>query len=150
VAAITANSLRPYFFRSASAQADTGQTDWLLTPPWANYVWIMLNVTATAGTTPTVTPAFLSADPVSMDDANVVRVAEHANFTANNGTAAQYIYQIGPGVTGIADDVTQSATVDSYVSLNAILPAVLGVTLTLDRTTGNETYTYALAVYFRS
>jgi len=76
VAAITVNSLRPYFFRSASAQANTGQTDWLLTPPWANYVWIMLNVTATAGTTPTVTPAFLSADPVIMDDATLYELEE--------------------------------------------------------------------------
>jgi len=109
----------------------------------------MVNVTATAGTTPTVTPLFSVPDPVSMDDTRVIKLAEHTGFTANDGTAAQYVYQLGPGITGIADDVTQAAGADSYVSLNVILPPILGVRITLDRTTGNETYSYNLAVYFR-
>jgi hypothetical protein len=58
------------------------------------------------------------------------------------------IADIGPSMTGIANDVTNSATADSYVSLNALLPPLLGVRLDLDRTTGNETYTYTLTVTF--
>lgn len=57
---------------------------------------------------------------------------------------------IGPGITGIADDVTNSATVASSVALNAVLPSILGLRLLLDRTTGDEVYTYNLSCNFRA
>jgi len=145
----TTSSPSGYFIRSGVAQADTGQVDYLLVPAWANYAWVMVNVIATAGTTPLLTPLFSVPDPIALDDTRVIKLAEHTGFTDNDGTAAQYVYELGPGVTGIADDVTQAAGADSYVSLNVILPPILGVRITLDRTTGNETYTYNLAVYFR-
>ena len=72
-----------------------------------------------------------------------------ADMVDNDGTAAQYVFQLGPGVTGIADDSTISATADSYASFNVVLPPIIGIILTLDRTTGNETYTYNLAAYFK-
>ena len=137
-----------YYTRVASAQATTGQTDWFLIPDWAVYCWVMLDLTAVAGTTPVVTPSFVTADPVSLDDANVIRLAEHGNYTGITA-AAQYIFQFGPNVTGIANDTTNSATADSYSSLNVALPGNLGVTLTLDRAEADETYTYNLIVMFR-
>ena len=137
------------FRRSGAAQATTGQTDWINVPPGATHCFVFLNITATAGTTPLVDVSFLAADPVSRDDAHVIKLAEHADLTDNDGTAAQYIFQFGTGVTGIADDVTIAAGADSVASLNVVLPPLLGVKLTLDRTTGDETYTYNLSVTFR-
>lgn len=134
--------------RNETAQATTGQTDWLNVPEFAENLMVYLNVTATAGTTPILTPAFLVADPVSRDDGHVVNLAEHAAFTGITD-AAQVIFAIGPGVTGIANDVTNGATGDSWVSLNTPLPKLLGFQITNDRTTGDETYTYTLAVHFQ-
>jgi hypothetical protein len=62
--------------------------------------------------------------------------------TTKGVPGAGLIAVIGPGVTGIADVLTGSATAESQVSINSPLPAILGVELLLDRTTGNETYTY--------
>jgi len=145
----TTASPKPYFTRQGAAQADTGQTDWLVVPQWANYLWVMLNVTASAGTTPLVDIAFQAVNPVSLTTTHVLKIAEHADMVDNDGTAAQYVFQLGPGVTGIADDSTISATADSYASFNVVLPPIIGIILTLDRTTGNETYTYNLAAYFK-
>lgn len=135
--------------RSVSAQATTGQTDWLYPPQWAKYALVYLNVTAVAGTTPILTPSFLAADPVSKDDTFVVNVAEHTALTGITA-AAQYVFQLGPGVTGIADDVTNAAAADSYVSLNVVLPMLLGVKILNDRTSADETYTYNLSIHYRS
>lgn len=137
-----------YILRNASAQADTGQTDWVDVPKWANFCTVYLNFTATAGTTPVITPSFLAADPIPRDDSYIINIGEHgalAGITAVN----QYLYNIGPGITGIADDVTQSASADSVVTINAVLPALMGFRLVLDRADGNETYTYTLAAQFR-
>ena len=149
MAAITTTaSPKNYFTRAGAAQADTGQTDWLLVPSWANYAWVMVNLTAVAGTTPTMDISFPVVDPVSLDDAHVLNLAEHGNLTDLTG-AATVVVDIGPSVTGIADEVTVAATGDSYATLNAVLPPVLGVKLTLDRTEADETYSYNLAVLFR-
>jgi len=150
MAAITFRTLDEgrYYKRIGAAQADTGQTDWFRTPRDADYCFVFLNITATAGSSPILTPSFLAADPISQDDGHTVLL--HAALTANDGTAAQYIYQLGPGVTGIADDVTQAANADSAVSINTVLPPVLGVQLVLDRTSANETYTYNLSVWFNT
>jgi hypothetical protein len=147
MAAITATAGN--FRREASAQATTGQTDWINVPSWARYISIFFNLTAVAGNTPISTLSLKAADPVSRDDAHVINIAEHAALTGITA-AGQYILQVGPGVTGIADDVTNSATADSVISLNAVLPQLLGVTVLNDRTTGDETYTYNLSVTFRA
>ena len=124
-----------------NGQASSGTlTKWLLVPSFARYAFVFLNPT-TVGTS--VTPSFLAIDPVALDDDYVILVAEHAALTAITA-AGQYAYQIGPGVTGIANDVTQSATADSYVSLNAVLPPILGV-----RIVSSGSCVYNLAVHFR-
>jgi hypothetical protein len=137
--------------RQATAQANTGQTDWFVVPQWAVFATVNFNLTAVAGTTPIVTVInIMSLDPVSRDDASAYNIAQHANLAAVNITgAAQIVTDIGPGVTGIADDVTQAATGFSRAALNAVLPANMGVQLTFDRTTGDETYTYTLSAKFR-
>ena len=149
MAAITATAARigHNTIRSASAQATVGQTDWVFVPKNAKYATVFLNVTATAGSTPQLTPSFLAADPVALDDGSVVNIGEHAAFTAITG-AAQYVFELGPGVTGIANDVTNAAAADSYVALNVVLPTLMGFKLLNDRADGNETYTYNLSVRF--
>jgi hypothetical protein len=138
--------------RQASAQANTGQTDWVAVPPWAVDALIFLNITAVAGTTPIVTPDLLAADPVSKDDAHAVSLVADAGtgFTTPPTAAGQHLIIVGPGVTGIANDIAMAATGDSTTYINAALPALLGVKLALDRGTADETYTYNLSVQFRN
>ena len=149
MAAITATAARMGHntIRNASAQATTGQVDWVWVPRNARFCSVYLNFTATAGNTPIITPSFLAADPVGQLDTEVINVAEHAGLTGITAVN-QYVFDIGPGVTGIANDTTNSASADSYVSLNAILPTLMGFKLVLDRTSGDETYTYTLSARF--
>lgn len=134
--------------RSATAQADTGQTDWINPPAGATYCQVFFSLSAVAGNTPIATLSFLAAEPIARDDGRVIVLAEHTALTGLTA-AADLVVDIGPGVTGIANDVTNSASADSYVSLNALIPALFGVKLVLDRTTGDETYTYNLTATFR-
>ncbi len=259
VVTLVADPIGSGYTRTGTAQANTGQTDWIPVPGYAKYAHVRLDITALAGTTPTLTPAFYGMNKAGLDEESRYKIAEHAAFTAMttarvnevqtlnmsagaaadtfkltfnthesaaitipaggfvNITAAQVLAAlltisdwtgdaaniavvkstnayaitfsgrlgrtdltaitvtsttgtaagsvaattagvpgagftavIGPGVTGIADDVTNSATAESVVSLNAPLPAILGMELRLDRTTGDETYTYTYSIRFSS
>lgn len=145
MAAITKNQVGSGFRRAGTAQADTGQTDWIERPQWATKMVWTLDITAVAGTTPILTPALLAADPITADDANVIAMA---TFTTPPTAAGTHVMEFGPGTTGIADDLALAATGDSKAAVNVDLPDLIGVQLTLDRTTGNETYTYTLNVSF--
>lgn len=149
LAAITPIAFRGNYqvIRNATAQADTGQTDWFLIPDYAKYLEIILNITAVAGTTPVLTSDIKVADPQALDDGSVMSLGTIGTAPTAAGTHRMVV---GPGVTGIADDLTQAATGDSAVHINTVLSPLMGYTLTLDRTTGDETYTYTVAVKFRS
>ncbi len=151
MAAIVATPARMGYnlVRSASAQATTGQVDWIAPPVYAKFCQVFLNWTATGGTTPIITVSFFAADPTAMVDTNVILLAEAAAFTGITAVN-QYVYDIGPGVTGIANDVTSSATADSYITLNANLPTIMGLKLLLERGDADETYTYNLSATFRA
>jgi len=132
--------------RSGTAQANTGQTDWMVTPPWAVDMVVYLEVTAVAGTTPLTDFKLLTTDPVSLDDGFALDFADWNGITQIAGTTAgDIVVHVGPGITGIADDDT-----GPYYSLNAPLLPLLGFKLTFDRTTGDETYSYNLRAAFRS
>ena len=141
MAAITtaASPIGKAYTVSARSSATT-VTDWLLVPDWARFCVVFLQPT-TIGTS--ITPSFLAVDPVSLDDGNIINIAEHAALAAITATVS-YIYQIGPSITGIADDVTESATADSYISLNAVLPPILGL-----RQVNSGTNVYNLTALFR-
>jgi hypothetical protein len=136
----TASSPVGGVYRVSARSSATTVTDWILVPQWARYAFVFLQPT-TIGTS--ITMSFLAVDPVSLDDDNVINVGEHGALTAITGTAS-WAFQIGPGATGIADDSTISATADSYASLNAILPPILGV-----RQVNSGTNVYNLSVVFR-
>lgn len=127
--------------RTASAQATTGQTDWLYVPSWARYLSVYLNLTANAGTSPETTFSFQATPLGLQDDANLTALGTGAVITA----ASQHYYQIGPDlVVG-----TDSATADASVGFSAVLPVpFIGVRILNDRTTGDETYTYTLTARF--
>lgn len=137
-----------WLIRTATAQASTGQTDWIAVPNAAKYATVYFNLTAVAGTTPSHLPSVKGAEPYAVNDTYSMKIAEHAALTAF--TAANLlVMDIGPGVLGIADDVTNSATVFSRVALNANLPALMGFTILNDRGDGDETYSYTVSVVFR-
>jgi hypothetical protein len=126
-----------------------GQTDWIVVPAWAQNVYVDFNLTANAGTTPSTVVSLVVPDLTTLDDTTgVVNLQGHAALTALTG-AARLLIQAGVGVTGIANDVTNAATGTSDVSINAVLPPVIGVRVVNDRADGNETYTYTLAVSFK-
>ena len=246
------------YTRTGTAQADTGQTDWIPVPSWAKNMFVRIDITALAGTTPVMTPSVYGMNKAGLDEESRYKVAEHAaltgmttarvnevqtltltagaaadtfkltqgavesdavtlpaggyanvtaaqiktalltikhwsgdtaniavvktvndyaitfsgrlgrtnigaiTVTSATGTAAGSVAEttagvpgaglninIGPGITGIADDVTNSASAESVVSLNAALPPIVGIELVLDRTSGNETYTYTMTAVFR-
>lgn len=128
--------------RNASAQANTGQTDWINVPDWARSMIVYLNWTAKAGTSPLIDFKLQEADPVARNDSYVLDFLDWNGITQLSAEALAVI-AIGPGITGIADDDT-----GSYYKLNGLLPPLLGLKTTLDRTTGDETYTYTLSVVF--
>lgn len=138
--------------RTATAQATVGQTDWIAVPPWAQYMKVFWNVTAVGGTTPILTPAIKQVDPIALNDV-AAGLGDLGGFAITNAaTTSQSVYIItaGPGVTGIANATAAlAATGASYVFLNDVLPPVLGLVTTNDRTTGDETYTYTIDVVFR-
>lgn len=130
--------------RNATAQATTGQTDYIAVPGFARYMTVWLNVSAAAGTTPLTDFKLVSANPVTMDDGDNLDYLGWNGITQIAGTTSgDIMVQVGPGITGIADDDT-----GPVYSLNGVLPSVLGFTITLDRTTTDETYTYSLAYKF--
>src|SRR5438552_286278 len=145
---VTTGPLGEFFpLRSATAQATTGQTDWVQVPAWAQFCVVILNVTATAGTTPICLPSLLTADPVTLTDTNTqVLGATTTGGVTSTGLAT---IEVGPGITGIANAVAIGGT-GGTAQLNAILPALMGVKVLNDRTTGDETYTYKLSLLFRS
>lgn len=125
--------------RTATAQADTGQTDVVEIPGFARHMIVYIDVSATAGTSPLFDFKMQYIDPVrnaAVEDfpgAGVTQIAGNDNV----------IIQVGPGVTGIADDDT-----GAVYSINMVLPSQMNFVTTLDRTTGNETYTYTIAAEF--
>jgi len=132
-----------HILRNATAQANTGQTDWVTTPSWAKYAQVYLNWSAMAGTTPLMDFKIHDADPVALNDTYKLDALGWNGITQLTTVPSPIIVQIGPGITGIADDDT-----GPFYSLNGPLPVLMGFQITLDRTTGDETYTYTLSVKF--
>jgi hypothetical protein len=136
--------------RNETAQATIGQTDWIDVPLGATYAQVVFNLTDVGvSTTPIMLPSVFMADPVARNDTYKVKLGEHAALTAFTA-ANMLVMNIGPGVTGIADDVTNSATAVSVVAINTVLPWLMGFTVLNDRTTGDEVYSYTISVVFRT
>jgi len=141
--------------RSGTAQANTGQTDWISVPAWAKSAVIELRVSAVAGTTPLIRVATLksvspnlqavgTANAGKLDDTGaitLVTVTSGADLGAS--VPAQSRVSFGPGIAP-ADTLT---TTDAEA--NGVLPDILGIEVLADRTTGDETYTYSVFVDFR-
>jgi len=138
--------------RTGTAQADTGQTDWIAVPNWAKTAIITTQVSAVAGTTPGPTLVHLKRlDPSTYgapgtssafkyDDTTAVTIMTNTTGLATTGN---HRIVLGPGV-GLADVVNSA---DNKV--NAVLPKILGIQVVLDRTDGSETYTYTVSVDFQ-
>jgi len=150
MALITASSIEgKQWSRSATAQADTGQTDSVIVPQWAKYCVADLNLISVAGTGPSDQLRLRGVDPVSKNDNDFYRVNDLGGAWTLTG-AGHLVVCMGVNVTGLADDLTMAATGFSHVSMNMALPAHIGVQQTLSRANADETYTYNVSLYFRS
>ena len=144
MAIIAPVAFSPYkVLRNVSAQATTGQTDWLDVPDWTKSILVTYNLTANAGTTPITTVTLRAPDPVTRDD-----TADHGVLlTGAAVTAASFhYYALAPTFTTAGVD---SATADSSVVQNGPIPTTIGVRVLNDRGTGDETYTYTLTIKFK-
>jgi hypothetical protein len=148
MAAVTPISVSPGYVgeasvvRSATAQANTGQTDWIEVPAGASSVSIFCELTAVAGTTPIVTPS-LKGLGLAADDA--LAIAPLGTALTGTLTAAPTQFSVSVAPSGTEQVAIGTA---KCLVVYPVLPPLLGITLTLDRTTGNETYTYVLSVRF--
>ena len=114
----------------------TAQTDWVTAPAWASAALISLNITA-AGTNTQLT--IVTADPVSKDDAHTAALFTGGVITATG----QHWYDLRRSGSSASGD-TDATTGDDYSTINAQVPALMGLTIAV---TGEPTYT--LAVQFR-
>lgn len=129
--------------RTGTAQATTGQTDWIASPPWAKYCYIEYSLTAVAGNTPLVDVSILkSLESTPFNDTGAITLS--GAFTQITGAATLRI-SIGPN---IVTDATTAATGASDAGIAGILPGVIGIKVLQDRTSADETYTYTVAVRF--
>lgn len=122
--------------RTATAQANTGQTDTLQPPTWARAGVFFLNWTAKAGTTPLMDFTLNSVDPV-----NQTTTTPLEGWDGITQLAAEDLVTVSVGPHRTAND---DVGVDYHVA--TLLPPFLDAVITLDRTTADETYTYSLSV----
>lgn len=155
---------RSHRVRTATAQATVGQTDWIKVPNWANWMRVTVNITAMTGTTPALTPTLITpadagnaslgdvANPgtaaTAPTDTAVVQLGG-AVLTSGFTAAGTAVISVGPGVTGIANDVALGTSGVNYAYINDILPDILGISIVNFRGSSDETYTYTVDVLFR-
>ena len=124
------------------------------TPEWASYATFILNLPASsmAGTTPLLDFKLEGVDPYDYDAASIYPIGGWDGITQLTAATARslHVVEIGPGVTGIADDDTGSATATDRYAINAPLPFVILYTITTDGTTDDEDYIFTLSVQFRA
>ncbi len=138
----------PFRVRAVLLQATTGQTDWLRVPTWATHCRVTFDLTAVAGTTPQFLPQILSADPITLTDTHTPFVGGATLATAMTG-AGQLVVSIGPGVTGIANDLTVGASGNLNAYIDDVLPSLMGIQCVNDRDDADETYSYTITCEFR-
>ena len=158
----TANSYEAYRSLASisianQSAASTAVTRWVKVPTWANQVTFLLWVDAMTGTAPLLDFTVRYPDLYGYPDDGVFASATVPGIAGWNGitqvtaaTLTVYTIDIGPSVTGIADDDTGSATASSHYAINAVLPPALAYTYT---TAGGgaspEDYTFRIACHFR-
>jgi hypothetical protein len=145
MAVITVEPLKDSFSKIAEAHS-SAEVDkwWLAVPKWARYAKIHFSVETLGATS--LQLSLVEVPPFDRDDDHVIALREAAAFAAITAADVTSVVDIGPGVTGIADDVTGAAAADSYASINCILPDVLGIIIT---GAGVGANTYDLSVVFK-
>lgn len=115
--------------RTAAAVGAATRTDWVATPSWARYLSVYFTVTVV---TTSAQLLLLNVDPIALNDSTTVDMA-NVNTTGTTSVAltaaAMLVVNVGPGVTGIANAVTNSATANSQSFINMDLPAVIGMSV---------------------
>lgn len=125
-------------------------------PDRFQFLSLYIYVDAQGGTTPTLdleldVPDFGSASKMAApDDGNIAKLADFAGITQVTGVGPYLqTIDIGPGVTGIADDATGAASADARMAVNTVLPPWLVYKFSYDGTTHDEDYTIRLVAAFR-
>jgi hypothetical protein len=125
-------------------------------PGWAKYLSLYLYIDS-GGTSPTVdlslwVPDF-STDALfkAPSDDIEAKLADFAGITQITGTDPYLqTIDIGPGITGIADDATGAASADARMAINTILPPWLVYKLAFDIADTDEDYALQLVAQFRA
>lgn len=123
ITTIVVGTLGTKLYKTWTAQGSTDSV-YIAPPVGATFAEFVFDITAVTGS---VQPAFQVA--TLKDDAKLMNVSEHAALTAITG-ASILVADIGSMVVA-ADDVTNAAAANSRVAINAVLPGVLGIKMTV-------------------
>ena len=132
--------------------ASTAVTRFIRCPPGARYCTWFLYVDVVDGTTPKLDFVVRTPDAYGFPDGGTLfGIGEWDGITQITSAASPFLVtiDIGPGVTGIANDDTGSASASCHYSINAELPPVLAYTYTTQDAADDADYSFRLAVNFR-
>lgn len=142
------------FLESTTAtNSAVAKTKVVKVPGWAKFLTAYLFVDSQGGTTPQLdltlfVPDFgsaaLMAAPSDANPANLISITQVTGVGPY-----QQVIDLGPGVTGIADDTTGAAAADAREAMNCVLPPWIGYALTTTATDGDEDATVRLVFHFR-
>ena len=113
-----------------TADATTGINIDTTKPDWARGAIVYVDLSASAGTTPLLDLKLQYQDPSGAD------------FTDIPSCSIVQIAGTGNKVLSVYPGIAETAN----ISVSDILPNLVRIVITTDRTTGNETYTYTVAV----
>lgn len=129
--------------------ASTAVSKYFTVPSWARYMVFQVDITVIGGTTPTLDILLQGVNPWTLDTTHVDTLFTMTQVTAVTTYSALRVF-VGPGTTGIADDVTLSGTASAVATLNQILLPVYVYKYTTTDAADDADYTFSLSAHFRN
>ena len=129
--------------------ASTAVSKAFFVPKWAKYMIFQVDITVIGGTTPTLDILLQGVNPGTLDTTHVDTLFTLTQVTAVTTYSALRVF-VGPGVTGIADDVTLSGTASAVATLNQILLPAYVYKYTTTDSADDADYTFTISAHFRA
>lgn len=133
---------------SNQTAASTAVAKYFTVPSWARYMVFQVDITVIGGTTPSLDVVLQGVNPWTLETAHVDTLFTFTQVTAVTTYSALRVF-VGPGVTGIADDTTLSATASAVGTLNQILLPVYVYQYTTTDAADDADYTFTVSAHFR-
>jgi hypothetical protein len=128
--------------------ASTAVSKYFTVPTWARYMVLQVDATVQGGSSPTLDILIQGINPWTLDTAHVDTLYTFTQVTAVTTYSALRVF-CGPGVTGIADDVTLSGTASAVATWNTVLLPIYVYKYTTVDSADDADYTFTLSAHFR-